>query len=63
MILYINFYIYIYEILKIFSMFILFKRIQEFCDNNLAYLIDIGFDFEISEYSMITMDYMRHALK
>jgi hypothetical protein len=44
-------------------MFILFKRIQEFCDNNLAYLIDIGFDFEISEYSMITMDYMRHALK
>jgi hypothetical protein len=26
------------------------KELQEFCDNNLAYLIDIGFDFEISEY-------------
>jgi hypothetical protein len=32
------------------------KELQEFCDNNLAYLIDTGFDFEISEYSMITMD-------
>jgi hypothetical protein len=26
------------------------KELQEFCDNNLAYLIDIGFDVEISEY-------------
>jgi hypothetical protein len=26
------------------------KELQEFCDNNLAYLIDTGFKVEISEY-------------